>query len=97
VYYFVLFIHFVVTVALVIVVLLQTDKGEGLSGAFGGGANMAMFGSQEESSGITKLTTGVAIVFMVTSLSLAILSKKVKSDVSGYVPTPPAASAPATK
>jgi preprotein translocase subunit SecG len=97
VYYFVLVIHFIVTVALVIIVLLQTDKGEGLSGAFGGGANLAMFGSNEETTGITKLTTGVAIIFMLTSLTLAILSKKVKSDVGGYVPTPPAATAPATK
>lgn len=88
-------IHFFITVALIVVVLLQSDKGEGLSGAFGGGASQAMFGSHAEGAGITKLTTGIAIAFMITSLCLAYMSKSVKSDVKGFTPRPASAPNPA--
>jgi preprotein translocase subunit SecG len=50
-----------------------------------------MFGSSPETTGITKLTTAVAIVFMITSLGLAILSKGAKSDVSSANISAPAA------
>lgn len=94
---FLLILHTIVTVALIVVVLFQTDKGQGLSGAFGGGASQAMFGSSPETTGITKLTTGVAIVFMVTSLGLAIMSKNNKTEVSAAnFQTPPPAAAQQT-
>ena len=69
-------IHFIVCVGLVVIVLLQADKGEGLAGAFGGGASSTVFGERGPGTLISKLTTAMAVVFMITSLLLSV-----------YVPT----------
>lgn len=71
-----LILHFLIAVVLIVVVLLQADKGSGLSGAFGGGAAQAVFGSGGSIGFLGKLTTVVAILFMVTSFSLYLLSAK---------------------
>ncbi len=65
-------IHIVVCVGLIVIVLLQADKGEGLAGAFGGGASSTVFGERGGGGFMSKLTTGMAIVFMVTSLIIAV-------------------------
>jgi preprotein translocase subunit SecG len=67
-------IHVITSFLLVIAVLMQSSKGGGLSGAFGGGGGEAMFGGRETATFLSKATTYLAIVFMVTSLSLAFLS-----------------------
>lgn len=67
-----LIVHIVVCIGLILIVLLQTDKGEGLSGAFGGGASSTVFGERGSGGFLSKLTTTMAIVFMITSLVLSI-------------------------
>lgn len=67
------FLHFIVTIGLIIVVLMQADKGEGLSGAFGGGASYTIFGSTGGIDFMGKVTTVLAILFMITSLGLCIM------------------------
>ncbi len=68
-------LHVIVCISLVIVVLLQSSKGGGLAGAFGGGGGgQTMFGGQETASFLSRLTTYLAVGFMVLSLSLALLS-----------------------
>lgn len=67
-------IHFVVSIALIMIVLLQTGKGADMGAAFGGGASQTLFGSGGASTFLTKLTTVAAVVFMLTSLSLAYYS-----------------------
>jgi preprotein translocase subunit SecG len=67
-------IHVVSCFLLIVVVLMQSSKGGGLSGAFGGGGGEAMFGGREAATFLSKATTYLAIIFMVTSLSLAFLS-----------------------
>lgn len=69
----VFFLHFIITLGLIIVVLMQADKGSGLSGAFGGGASQTIFGSTGGIDFIGKVTTALAILFMLTSLGLCIL------------------------
>jgi len=66
-------IHVIVCVLLVIVILMQSSKGGGLSAAFGGGGQV-IFGGRETATFLSKATTYLAIIFMVTSLSLAFLS-----------------------
>ena len=68
--------HIIFAVAMIAVVLLQTGKGAGLSGVFGGGgaASESFFGGRGPGTFLTKLTTVAAIMFMVTSLVLAKLS-----------------------
>jgi len=63
------------------VILIQTSKGAEIGAAFGG-SNQTLFGSRGAATFLSKVTTVAAIVFMLTSLSLAILSIKKTSVVS---------------
>jgi len=65
-------IHFIVCIGLIVIVLLQADKGEGLAGAFGSGASNTVFGERGGVTPMHKLTTGMAVVFMITSLIISI-------------------------
>ncbi|UCD30852.1 MAG: preprotein translocase subunit SecG [Desulfobacterales bacterium] len=67
-------LHIGVCIALIMIVLLQTGKGADMGAAFGGGASQTLFGSTGASTFLGKLTTVVAIVFMLTSLALAYMS-----------------------
>ncbi|MDD3146064.1 MAG: preprotein translocase subunit SecG [Candidatus Riflebacteria bacterium] len=69
---FIQLIHILVCVGLIIIVLLQADKGEGLAGAFGGGASSTVFGERGSGGFMSKLTTSMAVVFMITSLIIAV-------------------------
>ncbi len=68
-----LVLHFMVCFVLITVVLLQRGKGADLGAALGGGGANTVFGSRGAGNCLTKLTTGRAILFMLTSLSLAYL------------------------
>jgi len=67
-------IHVIVSIALIMIVLLQTGKGADMGAAFGGGSSQTLFGSTGASTFLSKATTAAAIIFMVTSLGLAYLS-----------------------
>jgi preprotein translocase subunit SecG len=64
-------IHISVCIALIMIVLLQTGKGADMGAAFGGGSSQTLFGSSGASTFLTKATTFAAVVFMLTSLTLA--------------------------
>ncbi len=67
--------HVSVAIFLILVVLLQSGKGANMGAAFGGaGSSQTMFGSSGAGNFLTKLTTAAAIVFMITSFSLATIS-----------------------
>jgi len=75
-------VHFIVTLLhilacfiLIIVVLLQAGRGANMGAAFGG-ASQTVFGSSGPGGCLSKLTTIVAAVFMLTSLSLETYSTK---------------------
>ncbi len=67
-------LHIVVSVALILVILLQTGKGSDIGAVFGGGSSQTLFGSTGPTSFLSKLTAGAAIIFMLTSLFLAYFS-----------------------
>lgn len=69
-------VHVLVCFVLILVVLLQSSKGGGLAGAFGGAGGQTMFGGQETATFLSKATTYLAIGFMVLSLLLAFLSAR---------------------
>jgi preprotein translocase subunit SecG len=72
-----LVIHVLICVALIVVVLMQSAKGEGLAGAFGGGGGGltgAVFGGRGAASFLSKATTVLAIFFMVSCMGLSLLS-----------------------
>ena len=70
---FVTVLHVIVCVALIMIVLLQTGKGAEMGAAFGG-STQTVFGSSGPAGFLNKLTTAVAIFFMITSLALCYLS-----------------------
>jgi preprotein translocase subunit SecG len=67
-------VHVLVCFLLILIVLLQTSKGADIGAAFGGGASQTLFGSAGPGGFLTKITTGVAIIFMITSIGLAYMS-----------------------
>ncbi len=76
------FVHIIVCVGLIIIVLLQADKGEGLAGAFGGGASSTVFGERGAGGFMSKLTTTMAIVFMITSLIISVWVPRWQENVA---------------
>jgi preprotein translocase subunit SecG len=66
-------LHVTACIMLILIVLLQTGKGADMGAAFGG-STQTVFGSSGPAGFLNKMTTGVAILFMVTSLSLCYLS-----------------------
>jgi len=73
-------LHVVAAFCLILTVLLQAGKGAGMGSWLGAGSNQTMFGSSGAGNFLTKLTTGIAILFMVTSLTLATFSNRSKSN-----------------
>ncbi|MBI4212536.1 MAG: preprotein translocase subunit SecG [Deltaproteobacteria bacterium] len=71
----ILVIHVLLCLFLVGVILLQAGKGAEMGAAFGG-ASQTLFGSRGPATFLTKITTGVAIFFLVTSIWLAEMSKQ---------------------
>ncbi len=71
---FIIAIHIIVCIALILIVLLQTGKGADMGAVFGGGSSQTLFGSSGASTFLTKMTTAAAVIFMLTSLSLAYFS-----------------------
>ncbi len=68
-------IHVVICIGLIIGILLQSGKGSDLGAAFGG-SSQTLFGSSGAVPFLNKVTAGVAIAFMITSLSLAFLASR---------------------
>ena len=73
-------LHVLAAFCLILTVLLQAGKGAAMGSGLGGGSSQTMFGSSGAGNFLTKLTTGIAILFMVTSLTLATISNKNKSS-----------------
>ena len=80
-------VHVVVCILLILIILFQDGKTGGLVSVADTGNSV--FGASGASSFLTKLTSGVAIVFMVTSVFLAFLnSPGDKSIADDYTPPP---------
>ena len=73
-YTLVVVLHIVVSVALILIILLQTGKGADIGAVFGGGSSQTLFGSSGPTSFLSKLTAAAAVIFMCTSLYLAYFS-----------------------
>src|SRR5512132_2053340 len=93
----VVIVHVLVCLMIIAVVLLQSGKGADIGSAFGGAGSQAVFGSMGTPTLLGKITTGIAIVFALTSFSLAILGGEHGSSVVRDAPAPASApAAPAT-
>jgi preprotein translocase subunit SecG len=100
-YYLIIVLHVVACLFLIGVVLLQQGKGQDLASAFGGGGTQTAFGPRGSATVLSRATTILAGVFMVTSLALTLVKPRAAS-ILDQVPaapqtttTTPAAPAPA--
>ena len=91
----VLILHILVCLFLIGIVLLQSGKGAELGAAFGG-SSQTIFGSRGAATFMNKMTTGVAVFFMVTSLLLAVLTTRGASIVKQEAPVKEETTIPAT-
>lgn len=74
-------LHVIICLVLILAVLLQSGKAADLAGAFGGVGSQTAFGPRGAQTLLGKITTVCAILFMVTSLGLWILTGKTSSVV----------------
>jgi preprotein translocase subunit SecG len=89
-------IHVIVSIGLILVVLLQQGKGAEVGAVFGG-SSQTIFGSSGAGNFLTKMTTGMAIVFMITSLTLGYFAGHRPSATIFDSRTPTAPAAPSGK
>lgn len=76
-YNLLLFIFVIVCVLLVLSILMQSDKGGGLSAAFGGSgeASSSAFGSRETATFLSKMTVTLTVTFFLLAIFIGLLSK----------------------
>lgn len=84
---FLIVVHVIVSIFLIMVILLQAGRGEGLAESFGGGSVQTIFGTKT-SAFLARATTTCAVIFILTSLVLDLLaSKQGKSVVEKEAPS----------
>ncbi len=93
-YYLVISVHIIACLLLIAIVLLQQGKGQDLASAFGGGGSQTAFGPRGSATVLSRATTILAALFMITSLSLSVL-KSGRSSVLDQVQDASTTAAPA--
>jgi preprotein translocase subunit SecG len=93
----IIIVHVLCTLFLILVILLQSGKGAAMGSGLGAGSSQTMFGSSGAGNFLTKITTAIATLFMITSLTLGIMSTNEKSQsVMPDVENPTNTSSPMT-
>src|SRR6185437_8825276 len=87
-------VHVIVCLFLIIVVLLQSGKSGDIAAAFGGQGSQTAFGPRGTATALSKATTWSAVIFMVTSISLSVLSARKGGPGSVFQGSKPAQTAP---
>jgi preprotein translocase subunit SecG len=88
-------LHVLVGFFLIGIVLLQSGKGADIGSAFGGAGSQAVFGSMGTPTLLGKITGAVAVMFVLTSFGLTMLSGSRSSSVVRPGPAPASQSTPA--
>ena len=81
-------VHLIIAFGLMATVLFQSSKSQGLSGSIAGGAE-TFFGKNKGKTMdgvLAKLTVVLAILFVITSVSLSLLAKKVSVEATPETP-----------
>ena len=71
--YLVTTVHIVVSLLLIVIILLQQGKSADLAAAFGGQGSQTAFGPRSAANALTKATAWLAVIFLITSISLTVL------------------------
>jgi preprotein translocase subunit SecG len=95
----ILIVHLIVSLFLIVIVLIQGGKGAEMGAAFGG-SSQTLFGARGAATFFSKLTTVAAVVFMISSFLLAIVTReasvlsKVPAATQQQSPVPQGATGP---
>ena len=81
----ILIIHVLLAVALIVLILVQHGKGADAGAALGSGASSTVFGARGSATFLTKLTTGIALIFFVTSISLAYIASNKTTESKSLI------------
>ncbi|MFA5182917.1 MAG: preprotein translocase subunit SecG [Syntrophales bacterium] len=76
----IIILHLIVCISLILVVLLQAGKGANMGAVFGG-SSQTIFGSSGPGTFLGKVTTGIAVFFMLTSLVLSYMAGQKGSNL----------------
>lgn len=76
----IIILHLIICIALILVVLLQAGKGANMGAVFGG-SSQTIFGSSGPGTFLGKMTTGIAVFFMLTSLVLSYMAGQKGSNL----------------
>jgi preprotein translocase subunit SecG len=96
-------LHVLIALGLILVVLLQSGKGADIGAAFGGGSSQTVFGARGGATFLSRATTVLAVLFMVLSIGLTLLSSnratsvRVPEELPTSAPAPAAPAAPAAQ
>ena len=88
--------YILISISLILIILLQQGKGSDIGSAFGAGSSNTMFGSSSSSNPLTKVTSIIAAIFLILSLSITYISRssmieespiiEVEIDETGILP-----------
>ena len=76
----IIILHLIICIALILVVLLQAGKGANMGAVFGG-SSQTIFGSSGPGTFLGKMTIGIAVFFMLTSLVLSYMAGQKGSNL----------------
>lgn len=91
-------VHIIVCLFIIIVVLLQSGQSADIAAAFGGAGSQTAFGPRGATTVLSKATTWAAVIFMLTSISLSVVSSRERRSIGsvlGNMKTKTTQSAPA--
>ena len=83
----ILLVHLIAAVSIVVLILLQQGKGAEMGASFGSGASQTLFGSGGAGNFFSRLTAFFALIFFVTSFSLAVVAKQHTAVDDDLIPT----------
>ncbi|HEX6929072.1 MAG TPA: preprotein translocase subunit SecG [Gammaproteobacteria bacterium] len=86
----ILLAHVLLAIALIGLILMQHGNGADAGAAFGSGASSTVFGSQGSASFLSRATKWLAILFFITSGSLAYLSRDQQAPATSLMDAGPA-------
>lgn len=84
---FFIVINIIVSILLMIVVLMQSSKGGGLAGTFGGAGMGAVFGVRRTADFLSKITTVLAVVFVIITLLINLFFLPGKASTESVIQT----------
>lgn len=75
-------LHLLIAAALIVLVLLQHGRGADMGAAFGSGASSTVFGARGSANFLSRTTAGLATLFFITSLTLALFTGQTRQTGS---------------